>query len=95
MDACVTLVTAFRLLPLMDHVSCYVHSLMALNLFMDTGDITGTLDVIPNYAEALASFGVLSLLIFIFLLYARGKRDVAAVRWCFVSCFCGSMCTTA
>lgn len=84
LDACVTLVTAFRLLPLMDHVSCYVHSLMALNLFMDTGDITGTLDVIPNYAEALASFGVLSLLIFIFLLYARGKkgRRCSAVVLC-------------
>ena len=84
LDACVTLVTAFRLLPLMDHVSCYVHSLMAQNLFMDTGDITGTLDVIPNYAEALASFGVLSLLIFIFLLYARGKkgRRCSAVVLC-------------
>ena len=84
LDVCVTLATAFRLLPLMDHVSCYVHSLMALNLFMDTGDITGTLDVIPNYAEALASFGVLSLLIFIFLLYARGKkgRRCSAVVLC-------------
>lgn len=60
LDVCVTLAMAFRLLPLMDHVSCYVHSLMALNLFMDTSDITGTLDVIPNYAEALAAFGVLS-----------------------------------
>lgn len=74
LDACVTLVTVFCLLPLMDHVSCYVHSLMALNLFMDTGDITGTLDVIPNYVEALAAFGVFSLLIFIFLLCARGKK---------------------
>ena len=84
LDVCVTLATAFRLLPLMDHVSCYVHSLMALNLFMDTSDITGTLDVIPNYAEALASFGVLSLLIFIFLLCARGKkgRRCSAVVLC-------------
>lgn len=84
LDVCVTLATAFRLLPLMDHVSCYVHSLMALNLFMDTSDITGTLDVIPNYAEALAAFGVLSLLIFIFLLCARGKkgRRCSAVVLC-------------
>ena len=84
LDVCVTLAMAFRLLPLMDHVSCYVHSLMALNLFMDTSDITGTLDVIPNYAEALAAFGVLSLLIFIFLLCARGKkgRRCSAVVLC-------------
>lgn len=84
LDVCVTLATAFRLLPLMDHVSCYVHSLMALNLFMDTSDITGTLDVIPNYAKALAAFGVLSLLIFIFLLCARGKkgRRCSAVVLC-------------
>ena len=84
LDTCVTLVTAFRLLPLMDQVNCYVHSLMALNLFMDTGDITGTLDVIPNYAEALAAFGVFSLLIFIFLLCGCGKkgRRYSAVMLC-------------
>ncbi|HJA92821.1 MAG TPA: hypothetical protein H9717_06850 [Candidatus Eisenbergiella merdipullorum] len=82
--AVVASVTVFRLLPLMDQVSCYVHSLMALNLFMDTGGVSGTLDVIPNYVEALAAFAGLSFLIFLFLLCARGRkgRRCGAVLLC-------------
>lgn len=71
---CAALVTGFRLLPRMDQVNCYVHSLMALNLFMDTEEVTGTLAVIPNYPEALAAFGLLSFLVFVLLLCMRGRR---------------------
>ncbi len=79
---CVALVTGGRLLPRMDQVNCYVHSLMALNLFMDTGEVTGTLAVIPNYPEALAAFGLLSFLVFVILQYIRerrGRRGVMVV----------------
>ena len=71
---CAALATGLRLLPRMDQVNCYVHSLMALNLFMDTEEVTGTLAVIPNYPEALAAFGLLSFLIFVLLLCMRGRR---------------------
>ncbi|HIY61564.1 MAG TPA: hypothetical protein H9831_12940 [Candidatus Eisenbergiella pullistercoris] len=71
---CAALVTGLRLLPRMDQVNCYVHSLMALNLFMDTEEVTGTLAVIPNYPEALAAFGLLSFLVFVLLLCMRGRR---------------------
>ena len=71
---CAALVTGLRLLPRMDQVNCYVHSLMALNLFMDTGGVTETLAVLPNYPEALAAFGLLSFLVFVLLLCLRGQR---------------------
>lgn len=71
---CAALATGLRLLPRMDQVNCYVHSLMALNLFMDTEEVTGTLAVIPNYPEALAAFGLLSFLVFVLLLCMRGRR---------------------
>ena len=51
---------AIELLPIMRNVDCYVHSLMSMNLFMDTAEVTMTRDIIPNYVPALFLFGVLS-----------------------------------
>ena len=53
---------AIELFPIMRNVDCYVHSLMSMNLFMDTAEVTMTRDIIPNYASALFLFGVVSLL---------------------------------
>lgn len=50
-----------RLLPLMEEVDCYVHSLMGMNLFMDTKAVEVTRTVIPGYPQALWLFALLSL----------------------------------
>ncbi len=72
----VTIVTICRLLPQMAQVDCYVHSLMSLNLFMDTRTVTRTLDVIPNYTTALAAFAGVSFLVFACLLRVRGRKGM-------------------
>lgn len=77
--------TSIRLLPLMKGVNCYVHSLMSLNLFMKTASVTATLDIIPNYTEAIFAFGIFSLLVsIIFLLMARRNIRAACVMVCAV-----------
>lgn len=77
---CLFAFVAVCLFPLMKNVDCYVHSLMAMNLFMDTSKITMTRDVVPNYVQALFMFGVLSLIVslLIWLTYMR-KRYITYV----------------
>ena len=70
---CAALVTGFRLLPRMDQVNCYVHSLMALTLFMDTEEVTGTLAVIPNIRRRWRPSACF-LSGFVLLLCMRGRR---------------------
>lgn len=60
LDMVMFLFAAVKLFPLMDGVDCYVHSLMSMNLFMDTSSVTKTQDIISNYTAALFLFGVLS-----------------------------------
>jgi len=55
------IVVAVEILPLMRNVNCYVHSLMAMNIFMNTEGVTKTLDTIPNYTSALFLFGIVSM----------------------------------
>lgn len=57
------IVVSVRILPLMRNVNCYVHSLMAMNMFMNTSSVTKTLDTIPNYTSALFLFGIVSLVL--------------------------------
>lgn len=69
-----------KLLPIMKDVDCYVHSLMSMNLFMDTTGITTTQDIIPNYVLALCLFGVVSVPVaIIFRIVYRRKRYVAYI----------------
>ncbi|MBO5147023.1 MAG: hypothetical protein J6C19_16105 [Lachnospiraceae bacterium] len=69
--------TAVFLLPRMQGVDCYVHSLAALNLFMDTSGITKTQEIIPNYSLALFAFGIFSLVIGVLIGIAR-RRNIRA-----------------
>ncbi len=66
-----------HLLPLMEEVDCYVHSLMGMNLFMDTKAVEVTRTVIPGYAQALWLFALLSFAAALFWQAAgRGSRNL-------------------
>lgn len=67
-----------RLLPMMKNVNCYVHSLMSMNLFMDTSMVTVTLDTIPNYTQALFAFGILSFVMALLFCFLFSKNKKAA-----------------
>ena len=67
-----------RLFPLMKNVNCYVHSLMSMNLFMDTSMVTVTLDTIPNYTQALFAFGILSFVVALLFWFLFPKNKKAA-----------------
>lgn len=84
LDACVTLVTAFRLLPLMDHVSCYVHSLDGAESVYGYRRYNRNTGCDSQLCGGIGVFWSAFLLIFIFLLYARGKkgRRCSAVVLC-------------
>lgn len=76
------------LLPLMENVNCYVHSLMSMNLFMDTSNVTKTLDTIPNYVTALFLFGIVSVIIALLfrLIYSRSKNAAYILVGCLFLC---------
>ena len=67
---------AFFIAPNMQGADCYVHSLMALNLFLDTSNVTVTKDLIPNLPQAVSWFGLLSIGVFaaVYILRRKGKR---------------------
>lgn len=71
-----TVFFAFFIAPNMQGADCYVHSLMALNLFMDTSNVTVTKDLIPNLPQAVSWFGLLSIGVFaaVYILRRKGKR---------------------
>lgn len=72
---------AFFIAPAMRGADCYVHSLMALNLFMDTSGVTVTKDLIPNLAQAVGWFGLLSVGVFaaVVILYKRHRKAAFAM----------------
>ena len=76
--------TTLRLLPQMNNVDCYVHSLMSMNLFMDTTNITKTLDIVSNYVPALLLFGVVSIIISLLfrLFYSKNRRAAYTIIGC-------------
>ena len=76
--------TTLRLLPRMNNVNCYVHSLMSMNLFMDTTNITKTLDIVSNYVPALFLFGVVSIIISLLfrLFYSKNRRAAYTIIGC-------------
>ncbi len=82
--------TAFVVLfiaPVMRGSDCYVHSLMALNLFMDTSAVTMTQDLIPNLGQAVCWFGALSVAVYAALcaLYKKhGKMTCGLIALLFV-----------
>lgn len=69
---------ALFIAPNMQGADCYVHSLMALNLFMDTSNVTVTKDLIPNLPQAVGWFGLLSIGVFtaVCILRRKSKRLV-------------------
>lgn len=75
------LFVSVKLFPMMKDVNCYVHSLMSMNLFMDTTDVTKTLDIIPNYVSALFLFGCVSIVMALVfrLVYGRNRNAAFAL----------------
>lgn len=72
------IIVSVRILSLMRNVNCYVHSLISMNMFMNTTSVTKTLDTIPNYTSALFLFGIVSmaLSLLIKIIYKNKMKSV-------------------
>ena len=82
--AALTIFFALVIAPVMSGVDSYVHSIMSMNICFDMTGVKLTRDVISNLPSALIIFGIISWLLYLFiiLVFNKNRRRLAYLTIC-------------